>query len=106
MSAEWARVLYGSTNWPKCREGFISYKRGLCERCLAKGIIKPGRQVHHKIRLTPENISDPNITLSWDNLELLCDECHEEEHSGTKRYKIDQFGRVMAKEEPPLRSKI
>jgi len=36
--------------------------------------------VHHKIHLTPHNIDDPNITLSEDNLELLCRECHAIEH--------------------------
>lgn len=51
--------------------------------------------MHHKIYLTPENINDPSVTLSWENLELVCRECHAEEHTGIqKRYKIDDTGRV------------
>ena len=38
-------------------------------------------EVHHKIPLTPENIYNPEITLNWDNLELLCSSCHSIEHN-------------------------
>lgn len=85
MSTEWASAFYSSTHWKKCREGFIAYKRGLCEECLKKGIIKAGTQVHHKIPLTPNNIRDPNVTLSWKNLEMVCDECHSHIHEELKR---------------------
>lgn len=100
MASEWAKPFYGSVNWQKCRSGFISYKRGLCERCLSIGVITPGTQVHHKIHLTPENITDPKIALDWNNLELLCDECHRQEHTGNKRYSVDEHGRVLAKSAP------
>lgn len=40
--------------------------------------------MHHKIPLTPENIYNPEITLNWDNLELLCSSCHSIEHN--KKY--------------------
>lgn len=48
---------------------------GLCVRCG-----RPGEIVHHKVHLTPENISDLSIALGEDNLELLCRECHAIEH--------------------------
>ena len=39
---------------------------------------------------------DPTIALSFDNLELLCDEHHNQEHkSKTKRYSFDANGRVI-----------
>ena len=44
-----------------------------------------GEIVHHKTELTPDNIDDPNITLNWDNLELLCRFCHAEVHDQRKR---------------------
>lgn len=50
---------------------------GLCVRCG-----KPSEIVHHKIHLTPQNIDNPSITLSEDNLETLCRECHAIEHEG------------------------
>lgn len=54
----------------------------------------PGDQVHHKKHLTPKNINDPEITLNWDNLELLCLDCHRKEHDKGHRYRVDPDGRV------------
>jgi 5-methylcytosine-specific restriction endonuclease McrA len=64
--------------WKKCRNNYFQSKYGLCERCAA-----PGKIVHHKKYITPDNINDPNITLNWDNLELVCQECHNKEHHET-----------------------
>lgn len=68
----------------------------MCESCLKRGLYTPGTQVHHKVKLTPENIGDPAVTLSFDNLELLCEECHRTEHTGQPtRYRIDDDGSVV-----------
>lgn len=40
----------------------------------------PGEIVHHKVHLTPKNIGDPSVSLSFDNLELVCRDCHAAEH--------------------------
>ena len=47
----------------------------LCERCGDMACI-----VHHKKHITPQNIDDVNITLNWDNLEALCQNCNNKEH--------------------------
>ena len=60
---------------------------------MARGLIVPGEEVHHKIRLTPENISNPAIALNWDNLELLCKKCHMEEHT-RRRWRADETGHI------------
>ena len=96
------REFYSSNAWRKCRDNYWRKRKGLCERCLAKGILKKGDQVHHKKRLTIHNINDPRVTTNEDNLEVLCKECHEEEHKpnrttmfSKKRYVVDrQTGRV------------
>ena len=88
-----AKEFYASWPWIKCARGYKQDRSGLCERCLAKGLIVPGEEVHHKIRLTPENISDPAIALNWDNLELLCKKCHLEEHTG-RRWRADETGHI------------
>ena len=49
-----AREFYMSWPWIKCQRAYKDSKGRLCERCLKKGLIVPGREVHHKIRLTPE----------------------------------------------------
>lgn len=92
MNAPWASAFYGSAQWKKCRADFIRYRRGLCERCLRKGIITAGAEVHHKIRLTLDNINDASVTLNWDNLELLCAKCHDEVHRKSPRYTIGPDG--------------
>ena len=76
----WAKAFYNSKEWQACREAYIASKQGLCERCLAQGRISPGEIVHHKEWLTPDTIGDPSVTLNFDNLELLCWDCHNKEH--------------------------
>ena len=90
--------LYVSPEWRKTREAYAKSKGGLCERCLKNGIIKAGAIVHHKIHLTKVNINDPSVSLDWNNLELLCRECHALEHGSGKRYAVDIYGRVSPRE--------
>lgn len=87
--------FYKSKAWKECRAAFVKSKGGLCERCLKAGLYRPGFVVHHKIYLTDELLSDPAVSLNWNNLELLCRECHEMEHARTKRrYVVDSMGRI------------
>ena len=72
----------------------------LCEDCLAKGLIKRAEEVHHKIKLTPENINNPEITLSWSNLRALCKDCHLNVHRKPKRWRVDENGEVTLKGPP------
>lgn len=73
---------------------------GLCERCLRKGIYNPADLIHHKRHITPENITDPHVTLSFDNLEALCWSCHEKEHKGRqRRYTVDAGGHVIVQDD-------
>ncbi len=96
---EFAKAFYKSKEWERCRAGYIKYVGGLCERCLSRGDIVPGLIVHHKCYLTPENITDPATTLSYDNLELLCLDCHNKEHitKREQRYEIRPDGKVIIK---------
>lgn len=93
---DFARAFYKSKEWEKCRAGYIKYVGGLCERCLSRGDIVPGVIVHHKCYLDPVNIKDPSVTLCYDNLELLCQDCHNKEHISKReqRYTIDSNGKV------------
>lgn len=75
MAKEWAIAFYKSKAWQDCRDAYFVCRYGLCERCG-----RPGKIVHHKMCLTPQNINDPDITLNWSNLELVCQDCHNEEH--------------------------
>ncbi|MUT97757.1 MAG: HNH endonuclease [Subdoligranulum sp.] len=52
----------------------------LCERCSTPDDPVTAKIAHHKTYLTKQNINDPYIALSWDNLEALCQDCHNKEH--------------------------
>lgn len=75
MAREFAKSFYNSSVWKKCSRTYRKSKYNICERCG-----KPGDIVHHKIYLNPNNIKDPNISLDWNNLELVCIDCHNKEH--------------------------
>lgn len=79
MAKPFAKKFYKSKAWQRCRASYITSAFGLCERCGGAGLI-----VHHKILLTPENINNPEVTLSWENLELLCLDCHNREHGNAE----------------------
>ena len=68
--------FYDSRAWKDTRRNYKQSVGGLCEKCLAKGLITPAEIVHHKTPLTVDNVSDLNISLSWDNLQALCRQCH------------------------------
>lgn len=94
---DYARALYKSKTWQSTRAAYASSVGGMCELCMQRGIYTAGVIVHHKQPVTPQNIGDANITLSWDNLQLLCRDCHAEMHKKCeKRYKFDESGRVIA----------
>ena len=79
MAQEFSKGFYRSAAWLKCRAVYISSVFYCCELCHeptgTSGIL------HHKILLTHENISDPNVTLNWDVLEYQCQRCHNQTHS-------------------------
>lgn len=97
---EQQRAFYKSKAWQRCRSEYISKVGGLCERCYAKGIVRPGYIVHHKEYISLDNINDPSILLNHDNLEYLCFDCHQHEHfPKQRRFTVDDFGNVTTKAE-------
>lgn len=93
---EYAKTFYKSQAWKDTRAAYAKSKGYLCEVCLAKGVYRSGDIVHHKIHLSPENIADPSVSLNWDNLQLVCRDCHAQLHDNKqRRYKLDELGRVI-----------
>ena len=72
---DFAKHFYKSKAWERCRLAFLRSKFFLCERCGG-----PATIAHHKIWLNEKNINDPTISLSWDNFEALCQDCHNKVH--------------------------
>ena len=77
MAKDYAKKFYASSAWIRTQAAFMESKNYICERCGDVACI-----VHHKKHINPRNINDPGITLSWNNLEALCQSCHNKEHLG------------------------
>lgn len=77
MAQEYTNGFYMTKVWLDCRENYLTTVDYICERC---GV--PAKIVHHKQYITPQTINDPSITLNHDNLEALCQNCHNKEHHG------------------------
>ena len=94
---EYAESFYNSTKWKNCREAYIKIRQGIdggmCERCKSVA----GYIVHHKEYITPDNINNPDVTLSLNNLEYLCLDCHNKEHmtKQDKRYVFGKDGEIL-----------
>ena len=96
-----SKSFYNSTQWRDTRAYALMRDRYLCRRCGA-----PATDVHHVVRLTPDNIDDPKITLNPDNLESLCDACHKAEHYAERTgltidYNFDEDGQPVPVQSPP-----
>ena len=99
-SSQEVEKFYTTWTWRRCRKAYADSKGNLCEHCLKRGIIEPGSkdrplEVHHKIPLTADNYTDPKVALNWENLELLCKTCHDQERERKpKRWRIGPDGTV------------
>lgn len=94
MAKDYSRAFYNGAKWKRTQAAFMASKNYVCERCGS-----PAKIVHHKTYLNPGNINDPSISLSWDNLEALCQECHNREHMGSEAtadgLRFDQYGNLV-----------
>lgn len=100
MAREFAKQFYSSAAWQSCRNEYMKCAHYLCEDCLARGIYKPAKEVHHIEELTPMNIHRPEIALNFDNLVALCKECHKARHSARGRgvrYVFGENGEIIIK---------
>ena len=85
---------YKSKRWQALRKEKKMHDP-FCERCKVKGIYEPARIVHHKEYITLENYLDDSVFFNIENLESLCQECHNKEHFRDKEeYFFDNEGNV------------
>ena len=105
MAKEFSKKFYKSKEWKDCRERYASTRRHLCEDCLVRGIYSPGVIVHHVEELTPMNINDPETTLGFQNLKLVCRQCHADIHkkpNRNRRFLFGTNGQVFIRQEQDL----
>ena len=59
----------------------------LCEMCLAKGIVTPAIDVHHRDSFTNyEGLKRMEVALNPANLMALCKQCHSELHKNGRTH--------------------
>ena len=78
------RLVYADPRWRPLREQVMARDGGLCQECLAKGILTPATQVHHRISPFQGGLSQQDFDFyAWDlsNLEAICRDCHAAIHA-------------------------
>lgn len=94
MAREFAARFYDSARWKRTQAAVMKAYNYTCQRCG-----RPAKIVHHRVWLTPDNINDPDVTLNWDNLVPLCQDCHNREHIGGRETRrglaFDATGRLV-----------
>jgi len=88
----WAEKFYSSDAWHTCRDSYLASVGHLCERCADAGKVIAAKIVHHRKHITITNVGDARVTLTWENLEALCQDCHNREHHGAPRVARYVFG--------------
>lgn len=76
--------IYQSAKWQKLRLAKLM-QNPLCEHCLAKGIITPAIDCHHKDSFM-NYTGNMRLSKAYDitNLVSLCKDCHSSEHKPHK----------------------
>jgi 5-methylcytosine-specific restriction enzyme A len=94
MAKEYTDGFYTSSAWTRCRQAFIADRiatdGGLCQVCKRS----LGYIVHHKVPITPQTISDTDVTLNHSNLMFVCIDCHNKLH-GDMRCILTADGEVI-----------
>lgn len=96
---DYSRSFYNGKKWKKLSSLYMTQRNYVCERCGGVAVI-----CHHKQHISPANINDLSVTLNFDNLEALCQECHNREHLQKHSKAIfDSNGEMIgAKENPEI----
>lgn len=89
-----ARAFYRSAAWLRMRKLILERDHGLCQECLRHGRYTPAVAVHHKQEL----LTHWDLRLDMDNLESICEECHNRERAGastTEGLTFDEDGNLV-----------
>ena len=107
MAQDFAVGFYHSKAWRRTQEAYMAAPIDVpgvgtcppyvCERCFSAGRLSAAEIVHHIEWLTPDNIDDPDVALSWDNLMRVCRDCHAAIHcpGAEARVRFGENGEVL-----------
>lgn len=82
--------FYHSQAWKRVSVAYMTSKSYICERCGRPAVI-----CHHRNYLTDQNVTDPTVALNFDNLEALCQDCHNKEHFSSLKTRFDSDGNMI-----------
>ncbi len=94
--------FYTSRTWRKFRELVITQSEGMCSKCHKVFPDTSQLEVHHKKYLKNDDFNKPELAYNLDNVEVICHECHNKEHS---RFGYDSPKEVILVYGPPLSGK-
>jgi hypothetical protein len=77
---DWLTFFYVSKPWRELSYNLKIERGGKCERCGYRPKHFSSLIGHHKIKLTEDNVTDPNISLDPVHIEIICSKCHNKEH--------------------------
>ena len=73
--------FYASKRWRDLRQVLIIQRHGICDRCGKDFSYDTSELIaHHKEHLTDESLSDPEVAVNPDNIEIVCQKCHAHYH--------------------------
>lgn len=107
--------FYTSKKWRNLRDTYAKSQDYICERCFRPCFKKNDPEyirlkaegkdvvfgiVHHIEHINDSNYQDQTLSMNWDNLELLCITCHNQEHMTTtsevrEDVRFDSQGRII-----------
>lgn len=76
------KSFYNSKRWRDFRTAIIDEREPVCMDC--KKVITDPKEIeldHDPIELTPENVTDPRISLNPVNVKVRCHDCHNKRHN-------------------------
>lgn len=94
--------FYTSRTWRKFREVVITESGGMCSKCNRVYPDTSQLEVHHKKYLKNDDYNKPELAYNLANVEVICHECHNKEHS---RFGYDAPKEVILVYGPPLSGK-
>lgn len=78
------KAFYNSGVWLSKRAEALDRDNNECQKCKARGGFSPANCVHHKKHVKKH----PELALDLENLNSLCNSCHDEEHPEKLKYKV------------------
>ncbi len=74
------KQFYTTKAWRSLTYKIKVERGGRCERCGDRPPYFSNLIGHHKEHLTEENVDEASVSLNPDNIEIICQRCHNKEH--------------------------